>query len=71
MLKAGLATSREGGCVSRAFVRSSGTEDVVRVYAESATQPLADWLAQSVARLVYQRANGVGTEPPGPGRVPV
>ncbi|KAL5966023.1 Phosphoacetylglucosamine mutase [Taenia solium] len=70
VMKAGLATSGEGGGVSRAFVRSSGTEDVVRVYAESATQSLADWLAQSVARLVYQRANGVGTEPPAPGRVP-
>ncbi|VDM30452.1 unnamed protein product [Hydatigera taeniaeformis] len=70
-MKSGLATSGEGGGTSRAFVRSSGTEDVVRVYAESATQSLADWLAQSVACLVYRYANGVGPEPPAPGPVPV
>ncbi|KAH9281478.1 Phosphoacetylglucosamine mutase [Echinococcus granulosus] len=70
-MKVGSAISVEGGGVSRAFVRPSGTEDVVRVYTESATQSLADWLAQSVARLVYKHANGVGPEPPAPKRIPV
>nr|GMC80509.1 phosphoacetylglucosamine mutase [Ipomoea batatas] len=36
----------------RCFVRPSGTEDVVRVYAEATTQEGADALANSVARLV-------------------
>lgn len=38
----------------RCFVRPSGTEDVVRVYAEALTQEAADSLAHSVARLVDQ-----------------
>ncbi|KAF3790335.1 Phosphoacetylglucosamine mutase [Nymphaea thermarum] len=33
----------------RSFVRPSGTEDVIRVYAEASTQDAADSLAQSVA----------------------
>ncbi|WZZ90917.1 phosphoacetylglucosamine mutase [Brassica napus] len=36
----------------RAFIRPSGTEDVVRVYAEASTQEDADSLANSVAQLV-------------------
>ncbi|KAI4327235.1 hypothetical protein L6164_019720 [Bauhinia variegata] len=36
----------------RSFVRPSGTEDVVRVYAEASTQEGADSLACSVAQLV-------------------
>ncbi|XP_010540770.1 PREDICTED: phosphoacetylglucosamine mutase [Tarenaya hassleriana] len=36
----------------RAFIRPSGTEDVVRVYAEASTQEKADNLAKSVAQLV-------------------
>ncbi|KAL6985821.1 phosphoacetylglucosamine mutase [Sarracenia purpurea var. burkii] len=36
----------------RCFVRPSGTEDVVRVYAEATTEEAADNLANSVARLV-------------------
>ncbi|CAN7005692.1 unnamed protein product [Brassica rapa subsp. trilocularis] len=36
----------------RAFIRPSGTEDVVRVYAEASTQEDADSLADSVAQLV-------------------
>ncbi|KAL2614162.1 hypothetical protein R1flu_025854 [Riccia fluitans] len=43
----------------RAFVRPSGTEDVVRVYAEAATQELADKLAREVGLLVHQLAGGV------------
>ena len=38
----------------RAFVRPSGTEDVVRVYAEAATNAQADDLAAEVANLVRQ-----------------
>eukprot|EP00268_Persea_americana_P005185 TRINITY_DN11744_c0_g1_i1.p1 TRINITY_DN11744_c0_g1~~TRINITY_DN11744_c0_g1_i1.p1 ORF type:complete len:107 (-),score=25.69 TRINITY_DN11744_c0_g1_i1:2-322(-) len=36
----------------RCFIRPSGTEDVIRVYAEASTQEAADNLAQSVARHV-------------------
>lgn len=38
----------------RCFIRPSGTEDVVRVYAEASTQEAADSLANSVVRLVDQ-----------------
>uniref|UniRef100_A0A5K3F368 phosphoacetylglucosamine mutase n=2 Tax=Mesocestoides corti TaxID=53468 RepID=A0A5K3F368_MESCO len=56
--------------ISRAFIRPSGTEDVVRVYAESSKQDLADWLAEAVACLVHRHANGVGPEPAPMGPVP-
>jgi phosphoacetylglucosamine mutase len=36
----------------RCFVRPSGTEDVVRVYAEASTHEVADGLAKSVAHHV-------------------
>ncbi|KAK9698900.1 hypothetical protein RND81_08G139200 [Saponaria officinalis] len=36
----------------RCFIRPSGTEDVIRVYAEAATQEEADLLANSVAKIV-------------------
>ncbi|XP_024030648.1 phosphoacetylglucosamine mutase [Morus notabilis] len=36
----------------RCFIRPSGTEDVIRVYAEASTQDAADSLANSVAKLV-------------------
>ncbi|KAG1749945.1 phosphoacetylglucosamine mutase [Suillus paluster] len=45
----------EGG---RSFVRPSGTEDVVRVYAEAVSRPEADELAFRVAGLVYDEAGG-------------
>ncbi|XP_076345832.1 phosphoglucomutase 3-like protein nst isoform X2 [Tachypleus tridentatus] len=51
---------------SRAFVRPSGTEDVVRVYAEATTQEHADMLAYEVSKKVYQLAGGVGSEPQPP-----
>lgn len=38
----------------RCFIRPSGTEDVVRVYAEALNQEAADDLAKSVVRLVEQ-----------------
>lgn len=47
----------------RSFVRPSGTEDVVRVYAEADTEANTVALAQSVVDLVYERAGGVGTKP--------
>ncbi|KAA6429916.1 MAG: phosphoacetylglucosamine mutase-like [Trebouxia sp. A1-2] len=47
----------------RAFVRPSGTEDVVRVYAEATTQEAADKLALDVARQVHKVAGGVGEAP--------
>jgi len=37
---------------ARSFVRPSGTEDVVRVYAEARTQQQADQLAEQVTQLV-------------------
>ncbi|KAF7306888.1 Phosphoacetylglucosamine mutase [Mycena indigotica] len=45
----------EGG---RSFVRPSGTEDVVRVYAEAGNKSNADELAFRVAGLVYDVAGG-------------
>lgn len=47
----------------RGFVRASGTEDAVRVYAEAQTQADADALALQLAKLVHQHAGGVGAEP--------
>jgi len=47
----------------RSFVRASGTEDVVRVYAEAETQAEADQLAVTVCQLVYKMANGQGECP--------
>uniref|UniRef100_A0A3P8S9P0 Phosphoacetylglucosamine mutase n=1 Tax=Amphiprion percula TaxID=161767 RepID=A0A3P8S9P0_AMPPE len=48
---------------ARSFVRPSGTEDVVRVYAEAETQESADDLAHKVSLAVYRLAGGVGGEP--------
>ncbi|XP_061723518.1 phosphoacetylglucosamine mutase isoform X2 [Cydia pomonella] len=53
------ATYRSG----RAFVRPSGTEDVVRVYAEADTQENADKLAAQVSQAVFDLAGGVGDRP--------
>ncbi|OVA02487.1 Alpha-D-phosphohexomutase [Macleaya cordata] len=44
----------------RSFIRPSGTEDVIRVYAEASTQEAADGLAKSVAQHV-DRFLGFGT----------
>jgi phosphoacetylglucosamine mutase len=51
----------EGG---RSFVRPSGTEDVVRVYAEAVVKAQADELAFRVAGLVYDEAGGDPTQRP-------
>ncbi|XP_047525756.1 phosphoacetylglucosamine mutase [Pieris napi] len=47
----------------RAFVRPSGTEDIIRVYAEADTQESADKLAAEVSQAVYDLAGGVGDRP--------
>ncbi|CAD7002284.1 phosphoacetylglucosamine mutase [Ceratitis capitata] len=52
----------------RAFVRPSGTEDVVRVYAEAATKDETESLAYEVGNLVHQLAGGVGPELIHPGK---
>nr|XP_033795318.1 phosphoacetylglucosamine mutase [Geotrypetes seraphini] len=49
--------------LSRAFVRPSGTEDVIRVYAEANTQENADALAHEVSLAVFHLAGGIGEEP--------
>ncbi|XP_030375424.1 phosphoacetylglucosamine mutase [Scaptodrosophila lebanonensis] len=46
----------------RAFVRPSGTEDVVRVYAEAATKEDTENLSYEVGLLVQRLAGGVGPE---------
>nr|CAD7410604.1 unnamed protein product [Timema cristinae] len=50
----------------RAFVRPSGTEDIVRVYAEADTQANTDLLAALVAQSVHKMAGGIGELPPIP-----
>jgi len=52
------------GAQGRAFVRPSGTEDVVRVYAEAATVDQADALAAAAANIVHRLCGGVGEAPP-------
>ncbi|XP_006218678.1 phosphoacetylglucosamine mutase isoform X1 [Vicugna pacos] len=49
--------------LSRAFVRPSGTEDIVRVYAEADSQESADSLAYEVSLAVFHLAGGVGERP--------
>ena len=45
------------------FVRPSGTEDLVRVYAEAPNEIMCDKLALNVAQLVYDRCGGIGPHP--------
>ncbi|KAJ1948176.1 hypothetical protein EC988_005278, partial [Linderina pennispora] len=47
----------------RSFVRPSGTEDAVRVYAEAATRHDCDQLAYTVAGAVFDKAGGRGERP--------
>ena len=44
---------------ARIFIRPSGTEDVVRVYAEATTQEIADELAQKAIAIVQEFCGGV------------
>ena len=48
---------------SRAFVRPSGTENVVRIYAESSTPKEANALATLAALHVHRLCHGVGPPP--------
>ena len=59
------AMAASGGGRSRCFVRPSGTENAVRVYAEAATQDAADALASEAAALLHRLCGGVG-DPPRP-----
>jgi len=45
---------QRAGANARAFVRPSGTEDVVRVYAEAATQAAADSLAEDCIQAIHE-----------------
>lgn len=49
--------------LGRAFVRPSGTEDIVRVYAEAETQDEANILARAIAVHVHELANSVDASP--------
>ena len=62
-LQAAIDAAVAGVPGSRSFVRPSGTEDVVRMYAEAQTREAADALAAAVARLVHAHAGGVGPAP--------
>ena len=48
---------------ARSFVRPSGTEDIVRVYAEADTREAVDALALEVSQKVYDLAGGIGERP--------
>ncbi|XP_052821818.1 phosphoacetylglucosamine mutase [Octopus bimaculoides] len=50
-------------CGGRAFVRPSGTEDVVRVFSEADTIEDAKKLSFNVCEKVYDLCNGVGDRP--------
>ena len=52
------AMQRAGKC-ARAFVRPSGTEDVVRVYAEAASQAAADALAADCIQAIHEALGGM------------
>ena len=47
----------------RCFIRPSGTEDVVRVYAEAKTREEADALANKASQVVFDTCSGVGPRP--------
>ena len=56
-------SSNTSPSLARAFARPSGTEDVVRVYAEAETRESCEVLALEVARAVWDHAGGVGERP--------
>lgn len=58
-IDAAVANTKAG----RAFVRPSGTQDVVRVYAEAQTQEEADRLALLVLQAVHKHGGGIGECP--------
>ena len=59
-----MASQESGdGPKPRCFVRPSGTEDAVRVYAEANSQRGADTLASEAVMLVFKLCGGVGSPP--------
>ena len=58
-----VATKNRASASPRAFVRPSGTENVVRVYAEASSQKEADALASEAAAIIYKLCDGVGDLP--------
>lgn len=58
-----LQDSTINGPKPRCFVRPSGTEDAVRVYAEANSQKAADTLASEAMMLIYKLCGGVGAPP--------
>ncbi|CAM9385398.1 unnamed protein product [Scytosiphon promiscuus] len=67
LLPSGLQTTLDEAMAStpngRCFVRPSGTEDVVRIYAEAATREDADDLCLKAMQAVHDLAGGVGERP--------
>ena len=55
--------NRTDGPKPRCFVRPSGTEDAVRVYAEANSQNGADSLASEAMMLIYKLCGGHGSPP--------
>ncbi|KAM0679454.1 Phosphoglucomutase-3 [Glugoides intestinalis] len=47
----------------RSFVRPSGTEDLVRIFAECPNEKNCDGLALNVAQIVYDNCDGIGPHP--------
>ena len=47
----------------RSFIRPSGTEDVVRVYAEAETRDATNQLAAKAEQIVYSLCGGIGDPP--------
>mmetsp|Transcript_5035 Transcript_5035/g.14576 ORF Transcript_5035/g.14576 Transcript_5035/m.14576 type:complete len:612 (+) Transcript_5035:2485-4320(+) len=58
-----LQAAMEGFTSGRTFIRPSGTEDVVRVYAEAGTREEADALAKKASKIVFDTCAGVGDRP--------
>lgn len=58
-----LQTAMEAYASGRCFIRPSGTEDVVRVYAEAKTREEADALANKASQIVFDTCSGVGPRP--------
>lgn len=57
------SSSGNADAQARCFVRPSGTENVVRIYAEASTRAWADQLATQAAQIVHETCQGVGPLP--------
>jgi phosphoglucomutase len=58
-----IATPVNSMCACYLVCRPSGTEDIVRVYAEADTQASADQLALQIASVLHLLAGGIGSPP--------